>query len=228
MTDQMGRRQAIGAAGAMLAGAAATQAFAQGAAPPRKVIGINGSPRKGMTTSAGLQVCLDAVKAADAGIETELIELGELSIPAYLAPGLPLKEGDRDDFPALANKLAAPEVAGIVVGSPVYFGNMSALCKAFLDRCIAFRKDNFTLAGKVAGVVAVGGARNGGQETTIQSIQVALSGQNMLILQTGQPTTRIGATFWNQNDSIAEDDFGRKTAQDLGRNIAGMTAKLAG
>ena len=228
MTNRMGRRQAMGAAGALLAGTAVGTAFAQGANPARKVIAINGSPRKGMTTSAGLQVCLDAVKEADNSIQTELIELGDLSIPAYLAPGLPLREGDTDDFPALAKKLTAPEVVGIVVGSPVYFGNMSALCKAFLDRCIALRKDHFALAGKVAGVVAAGGARNGGQETTIQSIQVALSGQDMLILQTGQPTTRIGATFWNQNDSIAEDDFGRKTAQDLGRNIAGAIAKLAG
>ena len=38
-------------------------------------------------------------------------------------------------------KLAAPGVAGIIIGTPVYFGNMSSLCKAFLDRCIVFHKD---------------------------------------------------------------------------------------
>ena len=74
-----------------------------------------------------------------------------------------MKAGDTDDFPALADKLGAPNVVGIVVGSPVYFGNMSALCKAFLDRCGVFRKGGFKLSNKVAGVVAVGGARNGGQ-----------------------------------------------------------------
>ena len=56
-------------------------------------------------------------------------------------------------------------MAGIILGTPVYFGNMSSLCKAFLDRCIVFHKDRL-LANKVGGVLAVGGARNGGEELT--------------------------------------------------------------
>ncbi|MBE7558451.1 flavodoxin family protein [bacterium] len=92
-----------------------------------------------------------------------MIELAGLSIPAQLAAGQPLRDGERDDFPDLAKRLGDPAVVGIIVGSPVYFGNMSALCKAFLDRCGAFRSDKFKLRNKVAGVLAVGSARNGGQ-----------------------------------------------------------------
>ena len=87
-----------------------------------------------------------------------------------------------DDFPSLVPKLGDPKVAGIIIGSPVYFGNMSSLCKAFLERLMMFRKDNFALSNKVAGVLAVGGARNGGQELTIRSIQTALFGQEMIIV----------------------------------------------
>ncbi|MCC6697347.1 MAG: flavodoxin family protein, partial [Candidatus Hydrogenedentes bacterium] len=132
-----------------------------------------------------------------------------------------------DDFPGVAEKLLDPAVAGLVVGSPVYFGTMSALCKAFLDRCMAFRK-GFALHNKIAGALAVGGSRNGGQELTVQSIHTALMGQDVIIVGTGQPSVRIGATLWNQDDSIEADEFGIGTAKDLGRRIAVVSAAMAG
>ncbi|NIA16626.1 MAG: flavodoxin family protein, partial [Nitrospiraceae bacterium] len=156
----------------------------------------------------------------------ELVELADLSIPAQLAAGQPLREGETDDFPVLVEKLGDPAVAGLIVGSPVYFGNMSALCKAFLDRCGMFRKGGFKLRNKVAGVLAVGGARNGGQELTIRSIQTALMCQDMVIVGNGPPSARIGATLWNQGDSIAEDDFGTETAENLGRRVAELAGLL--
>ena len=227
MLQGIGRRELIGAAGAAaVAGTLAGSAVAQGAAPKRKIIGVSCSPRAGQTTASALAVCLVSAKEQNPGIEVELIDLAELSIPAQLAAGQPLKEGEIDDFPSLAGKLGAPDVAGIIVGSPVYFGNMSALCKAFLDRCGAFRKDDFRLRNKVAGVLAVGGARNGGQELTIRSIQTALMCQDMIIVGDGPPSARIGATLWSQNNSIAEDDFGTDTAKNLGRRVAELAEIL--
>ena len=228
MENKIARRELMGAAGAaVLAGAMGSAAFAQDAVQKGKIIGISCSPRKGKTTAASVAACLEAAQKATPNIETELIELADMSIPAQLAAGLPLREGEVDDFPSIVAKLGDPTVAGIIVGSPVYFGNMSALCKAFLDRCIAFRKDGFKLRDKVAGVVAVGSARNGGQELTIRSIQAALMGQEVIIVGTGQPSTRIGATLWNQDDSIAEDAFGLETARDLGRNVAERALRLS-
>ncbi len=224
MSHRIGRRELIGAAGlAAAATALGGGASAQEAPAKLKVVGICCSPRKGKTTAAGLAICLAAAQEQVPGMEIELIELADLSIPAQLAAGLPLKEGEKDDFPALVEKLADPAVKGIIVGSPVYFGNMSALCKSFLDRCIVFRKDGFKLAGRVVGALAVGSSRNGGQESTVHSIHTALMGQNVLVTGTGQPSVRIGATLWNQNDSIAEDEFGTGTAKDLGRRIAELT-----
>jgi len=225
MSEQIGRRELMGVAAAVAGAAVAVggSAAAQEASAKRKIVGISCSPRKGMTTAAGLTVCLEAAKEHDAGVETELIEVADLSIPAQLAAGQPLKEGETDDFPMIAEKLSDPAVAGIVVGSPVYFGNMSALCKAFLDRCIVLRKSGFKLAGKVAGALAVGGTRNGGQELTVQSIHTGLMGQNVIITGTAQPSVRIGATLWNQENSIEGDEFGLGTARDLGKRIAELT-----
>jgi multimeric flavodoxin WrbA len=227
MSSKIGRRELIGVAGAaIVASALSGEASAQNASAQRRIIGISCSPRKGKTTAAAVALCLKAAEKQDPGLATELIELADFSIPAQLAAGQPLREGETDDFPKLVEKLGDPAVAGIIVGSPVYFGNMSALCKAFLDRCFAFRKDGFKLRNKVAGVVAVGSARNGGQELTIRSIQTALMCQDMVVVGDGQPSARSGATLWSQNDSIDGDDFGKDTAKNLGRRVAELAALI--
>ena len=226
MANDVGRRGFLGAAAAL---GAAAGAAAAAAAPPKgtRIVGIACSPRPGKSTSAAVQACLDAAKAAAPGIETELIELASLSIPAQVAAGQPLRPGEKDDFPALAPKLADPKVVGIIVGSPVYFSNMSALCKAFLDRCFLFRKQGFALSGKVAGAVAVGGARHGGQELTVQSIRAALDCQDLIVVGTGRPSGRIGAMLWSKGGDLSGDDYGTGTAKDLGRCVATTALKLA-
>ncbi len=184
MAEKQKRRRFLGAAGAaIIAGGAAERALAQ--APGRKgikIVGISCSPRKGKTTAAAVNICLEAARQVAPNVETELIDLAGMSIPGSVAAGVPLEPGRKDDFPQLVPKLADANVAGIIVGSPVYFANMSALCKAFLDRCIAFRKKGFALSNKAAGAVAVGGARNGGQELTVRSIQTALMCQEMIVV----------------------------------------------
>lgn len=227
MSNLLGRRELMGAAGAM-AVAGALGAAAQDSPAKLKIIGVCCSPRAGKTTSAALALCLAAAKEKDPNIETELIELGGLSIPAQLAAGFPLRDGEVDDFPEIAKKLADPSVAAIIVGSPVYFSNMSALCKAFLERCMVLRQDGFKLRNKVAGVVAVGGTRNGGQELTVQSIEAALMCQDMVVVGTGKPAGRAGATLWNVEDSIEADTFGKDTARSLGQRVAEVARVIAG
>lgn len=227
MSNSIGRRDLLKLAGvAAAAGAVATETRGEGNNAPQKIVGVCCSPRKGKTTAEALKLCLAAAQEHAPALQVELIELADMSIPAYLAAGLPLRPGETDDFPTVHAKLADPAVIGIIVGSPVYFGNMSALCKAFLDRCTSLRQDDFKLRNKVAGVVAVGSTRNGGQELTIQSIKTALLGQDVIAVGTGQSSVRIGATLWNQEDSIAQDAFGIGTAKDLGRHVAEIAVKL--
>jgi hypothetical protein len=51
--------------------------------------------------------------------------------------------------------------------------------------------------------------------------------QDMVVVGDGQPSARIGATFWNQSDSIAEDTFGIATGKNLGRRVAQVAGKLS-
>jgi len=171
-----------------------------------RIVGVSCSPRKGKTTAASLQVCLEAATQIDRRIEVELIELAGMKIDGSLAAGLLPTPGQKDDFQKLVPKLSDPKVKGIIIGTPVYFANMTSLWKEFLDRCIAFRKNNFALGNKVAGVLAVGSARNGGQELTIQSVQAALLCQEMLIVGDAKPGARIGATVWNDGKADVTRD----------------------
>lgn len=237
MTSKVNRRKFLRNAGTgVAAGAAATTAFSAMSAEPAqaakriKIVAISGSPRKGKTTAAALKVCLEAAQAVDPErIETELIELADMKLNGNMAAGIPLEPGQQDDFPELAAKLADPAVAGIVIGSPVYFGSMTSLCKAFLDRAIALRMRKFALANKVGGALAVGGVRNGGQELTLQGIQAAMMCQEMVVVGDGRPTCHTGATVWNMgNDDISQDEFGLGTAKNLGRRVAEVALKMAG
>jgi len=220
------------AAGAAVAAAVTPAAASQPAATSDgtiKIVAISCSPRKGKTTAAALGVCLQAAKEVSPRIETELIELAGLKINGSVAAGIPLAEGERDDFPTLIPKLADPKVLGIIIGTPVYFGNMSSLCRAFLERCIILWQDNFALSNKVAGVVAVGGTRNGGQEVTIQSVQISLFCNEMILVGNGRPGPRLGATVWSGAEGGAlKDEFGMATTKALGRRVAEVALRVAG
>lgn len=189
-----------------------------------KIVGISCSPRKGKTTAAALSVCLEAAKAVNPSVTTELIELAGRNIGVF-DPADP--KATQGGFADLIPVLSDPNVGGMIVGTPVYFGNMTSLCKAFLDHCMAFRQQKFALGSKVAGIVAVGAARNGGQEMAIQSVHAALLCQEMIIVGDGRPTGHFGATLVNDgNDSISSDEFGISTAKNLGRRVAEVALRL--
>lgn len=217
------------AAGVVATGAASASHAAEASSysDAVKIVAISCSPRPGQSTATSLKVCLEAAAQVSPRIETELIELAGLKINGNLAAGIPLEPGEKDDFPPLVPRLTDPEVRGILVGTPVYFGNMSSLCKAFLDRCMAFYRDDLALSDKVAGVLAVGGTRNGGQEVTAQSVQVSLFCQEMIVVGNGRPHSRIGATLWSGAEGgVTKDEFGMTTAKGLGRRVAETALRL--
>jgi multimeric flavodoxin WrbA len=191
-----------------------------------KIVGVSCSPRKSKTTAAALTICLDAAKAVDPSVTTELIELAGRGIGVF-DPADP--KATQGGFVDLIPVLSDPSVAAIIIGTPVYFGNMTSLCKAFLDHCMAFRQQKFALSDKVAGIVAVGAARNGGQELAIQSVHAALLCQEMIVVGDGRPTGHFGATLVNDGkDSISGDEFGTDTARNLGRRVAQVALRQVG
>jgi NAD(P)H dehydrogenase (quinone) len=129
------------------------------------------------------------------------------------------------------------ECAGLVLGSPTHFGNMTASLKYFFDNTITEWLSG-TLAGKPAGVFTSTSSLHGGQETTLLTMAVPLLHHGMILA--GLPytekalsaTTTGGTPYgashvsWSRKqDSLSEDE--KTLARALGRRVADIARRLA-
>ena len=102
------------------------------------VIALNGSPRKNGTTVALLRKALEG--AASQGAETELIRLNGRGMEGCQACFSCKKRGGKsygrcirvDGMTPLYQKIE--EADAFVLGSPIYFGTISAAAKMFVER----------------------------------------------------------------------------------------------
>ncbi len=194
-----------------------------------KILGIATSPRKNKSSHFLLQECLEAAKKAgdgSASVEVELIDLAPLRFSGCIACDK-CKKGptcsQEDDFQQLIPKLADPEIAGIIISTPVYMGSMTSQAKAFLDRTVLFRRNGFQFRDKIGGVIAVGGSRNGGQELTCQAVHAAMMIHDMIIVGDGG---HFGGAAWgNHPGGYESDDTGIETAKELGKRLATVALK---
>ncbi len=196
-----------------------------------KIVGVTCSPRCGGTTFQAMTACLAAAREVDSRVETVHLELAEKRISPVVpkAPGSQdLQIEIADDFAPMAALLADPAVGGLIIGTPVYFGTMTAQCKTFIDRLVMFYFKR-TLCDRVGGALAVGGGRNGGQEVTIQGIHAAMLILDMVIVSDGTQKAHFGGTLWSGIEGgLAADKLGLETARNLGRRVAGVALKLRG
>ena len=211
-------------------GVAATAVFASmssssNAAESRKVriVGVSCSPRRGKTTSMAVKTALNAAQGVSSRIKTELIDLGGMNISGYTVDAELVKDDfNKDVLP----KLREPLPDGLIIGSPVYFRTMSALCKAFLERLAVLRKPKLLLADVPVGVLTVGAYRNGGQELVIEQIHSAMLCHEVMVVG-GKPGAHQGATLWNAyKDDIEKDEFGIDSAKKLGIRVAEAALSL--
>jgi len=189
-----------------------------------KVIGIVGSPREGNTKYL---VSLALKECEKLGIETEMIHVGKMKIAPCRDCGQCRKTGRcaiNDDFQKIAGKVE--EADGIIIGSPVYFGCISAQLKAFMERTRYIRRSE-KLKDKVGGAIAVGGSRQGGQELVIRQIHNFFLIQGMIVVG-DEKTMHFGGTAVGNDEKEAEkDDVGKETSINLGRHVAQIVLKMS-
>jgi multimeric flavodoxin WrbA len=132
------------------------------------VLIISASPNEAGLTAACASAAAEGVRAA--GGQAEEIRLNDLQVGMCQAcdDGWGTCRPDHacqvvDDFQALHARVCRAD--GLVLVSPVYFGELSESAKAFADRirrCEATRGEQSGLAGKpVVAVAAAGGSGNG-------------------------------------------------------------------
>lgn len=122
------------------------------------------------------------------------------------------------------------DCAGLVLGSPTRFGNMSAAMKYFIDGSLnAWLSGD--LIGKPAGVFTSTGSLHGGQESTLLSMMLPLLHHGMLIvgLPYSEPdlgSTRTGGSPYGASHVAGSDgrmpisDEEHRLAKALGRRVA--------
>lgn len=189
-----------------------------------KVIAINGSPRKKGNTYSSLNKVIDELKSE--GIETELLQLGGRNVRGCIACYKRMEKRDRqchgakDEMNEFISKI--DQADGILIGSPTYFGSVTAEVKALIDRCgLVAIANNRMLSRKVgAAVVAV---RRQGAVQVFNEINMLFFINNMIV---------PGSTYWNltigrEPGEVLNDAEGMQTMAKLGKNMAWLMKKLA-
>jgi multimeric flavodoxin WrbA len=208
-----------------------------------KLLGISGSPRHGNTDI----LVKEALKSSEelAGVSTQFISLADLTIKGGCTncweclsePSWEnLCRGYKDD----CNKIfrAWIESDGIIVGTPVYYNGPTAQLKQVMDRTMALETLGFPVRNKVAGVIAVGYDRNGGQEATIQELHRWLLMLDLIIVGVGPERPGIGTGSYlgaaavqgfprpkaalepGEETAVLEDEVGLTACRFLGKRVA--------
>ena len=112
----------------------------------------------------------------------------------------------------------------VVVGSPVYWSNMSGEVKTFFDNW-QFKFGvfpEFKMKNKIGAAFATGGQVSSGKEVTMLTILAAMLGNQMIVVSGGGA---FGASATTEGDSPGIDNKELADAKALGRRVADI-AKL--
>jgi NAD(P)H dehydrogenase (quinone) len=112
-----------------------------------------------------------------------------------------------------------PEVDGLILGSPVYYGLPTGRLKEFIDASV---KCHGKLDGKVGGAFASAGGSHTGAETTVIALNEALFIHGTVIQGTS------GSNHSGAASVGAPDDKDAENCKKLGKRVASLVKKLHG
>ena len=188
-----------------------------------KILGLNGSPRKAATYRS-VEIALAAAAEMD-GITTEMVSLHNLKIRPcnqcdWCKRNQSLCHYD-DDMQALYPKIM--EADAFIVGSPVYAMSITPQLQAFISRWRPlFHVTKNAVRNKLSAAIAVGGARNGGQELTVSTISHAMQARGLIVVG-NESGYYSGAMVWSKDGGASgaeQDEHGMQGARSLGRRLA--------
>lgn len=188
-----------------------------------KVVAFNGSPRKKGNTSTLIDLVFSELQKE--GIETETVQLAGKKIRGCIACYKCFKNKDKrcsvkkDDLNFCIEKML--EADGIILGSPVYFSNVTAEMKALMDRAglVATANDSMLRQKVGASVVA---ARRAGAVCAFDSLNHFFLYSQMVV---------PGSCYWNMGfglnpGDVEKDEEGNNIMRVLGQNMAWLLKKM--
>lgn len=156
------------------------------------------------------------------------------SLPGLSADGSRADPGDASGAPH-AQISDLESCAGLIIGSPGYFGNMAAPMKHFLDQTSVLWLSG-SLIGKPAGVFTATQSLHGGQETVLTSMMLPLLHHGMLLSgipysesalnQTTTGGTPYGASHVAGAEGRPLSGHEMSACRTLGKRIADLACRL--
>ncbi len=184
-----------------------------------RIIGLNCSPRDKSNSSIMLDAASTRLAEKYPGeAVTEIVTLRDLHIEPCKACNvcgktkdtgeyIPCVRAKEDDVQMVLDKMVAAD--GLLMATPVYFGLPSDLFAKFIMRTRPLRHQDFALANKPVGVMAVAGRRSGGAETTIIASWLPFVRNGCLVVGNGDGTCQFGAYGWAAaRGHILSDEWG--------------------
>ncbi|ABR55909.1 NADPH-dependent FMN reductase [Methanococcus aeolicus Nankai-3] len=176
-----------------------------------KIFGISGSPRL-QGTNYAVNYALDYLKEKGCEIKYFSVARKEIKFCMHCDYCIRKKEGciHKDDMNEVYENLIWAD--GIIMGAPVYQGNITGQLKTMMDRSRAIvAKNPKVLNGKIGMGITIGGDRNGGQEIALRTIHDFYMINEMIPVGGGSFGANLGATFWSKDkgkDGIMKDEEG--------------------
>ena len=183
-----------------------------------KVLVLNGSPNVHGCTATALDEIIRVLH--EEGIETELIQVGNLNLRGCVACGFCGKNG-RCVVNDKVNEVAPlfEQADGLIIGSPVYYGSPNGTLLSFLDRL--FYSTSFSKQMKIG--AAVVSCRRGGNTASFDVLNKYFTISSMPV---------VSSTYWNQVHGFTAEDVekdleGLQTMRNLARNAAFLIRAIA-
>ena len=192
------------------------------------IIALNGSPNKDGNTAFLLNEALETIKSL--GLKTKFLQISEAIAeakhPFCTCCSTPCSGVCYKDtlLEQMYNDLRLAD--GIIFGSPVYFGTVSAQMKAFWDKTRALRKDK-VLIDVVGAAVTTGASRFGGQETTALALQDIMLIHGMTVVGDGFYDDDAGHQAACAQKPTTEDEIGIKRTCILAKRVAAVAKATA-
>ncbi len=176
-----------------------------------RVVAVSGSLRDESTTRTALQYALRA--AAEAGAETELLDLREYDLPVY-DPDID-DQGDGE-----AAMRVVREADAVALGTPVYHGSYSGALKNFHDYC-GFDEFEDTTVGLLA---SAGGGSYG---STLDHLRITVRGVHGWVLPHQVGIRGASGEFEPDPDAIDGRRFVDPDLQERVEKLGRMLAEYA-
>ncbi|MCC7552985.1 MAG: flavodoxin family protein [Methanobacteriaceae archaeon] len=173
------------------------------------IFGISGSPRNESTE----YVVKEALKILEErGYKTNLFSMAGKKIAGCRHCDYCIENKKcviRDDMLEVYYNLK--KASGIIIGTPIQSGGVSAQIATIMDRTRALEADDYNLLrGKIGMGIAVGGDRCGGQDMALLKIITYYMIHGVIPVSGGPFGSNLGAYFYSQDsiEKIKKDEYG--------------------